>query len=383
MSVVGISSREIEDLKAAHPSDTRQLVKEVASRLFLAGERPTRQRVRDLIGRGSMTTIDAGLREWWDGLRRQTRAEIDVPDVPEALVPAFQAAVKGLWELASAEAQAAFEEERTKLAQTAEEAIAREKSAVDRGDVLDAALVEARAAAAASKERVVALEQGLADAREARDALTATLGQEREVARRERAEHATALEKVTTERTREREALEGQLAFATRQIDEAREKTKGLVADLDRERKRGERIEAQAREDTNAAQDALNARTRERDDARAEASRVKEDAAALRSQVESLESRLTDTREFADRVQEGAKQRERDTNAYVALLKKESARRADRTAKTLRRTADALAKMAAAEDRRKRAEPLGTELRELEAALREATENEDKSENSP
>lgn len=266
-----VSLAEIDRLKAAHPTDTRALVREVANRLFVAGERPTRALVRELIGRGSMTTIDAGLREWWDGLRNQLDTRIDVPGIPEALVPAFQTALASLWQQAAVEAKATFDDERGQAQAQIQDARAGEAAAHAMVDSLQTSLDATRAELAERDRRLVKLDHELETAKTSLAAATTALQQEtaaREADRRQAEAHQQAQEsamaQVLAERTREREALEGQLAFATRQIDEAREKSKALASDVQRERGRAERAEEATRATTRELADERRARDAER-----------------------------------------------------------------------------------------------------------------------
>ncbi|MEY2152337.1 DNA-binding protein [Rhodanobacter sp. 115] len=266
-----VSPTEIARLKAAHPTDTRALVREVANRLFIAGERPTRALVRELTGRGSMTTIDAGLREWWEALRRQLDTRVDVPGIPEALVPAFQTALASLWQQAALEAKGAFDDERAAADTQIQDARAGEAAAHAMVDSVQASLDAAHTELAERGRRIQQLEHELAAARASHESTAAALQREsagREADRRQadadRREHEAALARVLDERVRERETLEGQLAFTTRQIDEAREKSKGLASELGRERGRAEKAEEAARATARELADERRARDSER-----------------------------------------------------------------------------------------------------------------------
>lgn len=76
--------------------------------LLLAGERPTIERVRQKIGRGSPNTVSPMLDAWFKGLGRRLQdpgAFAAPPDVPD---PVFQAA-QHFWEVAQASARADLE----------------------------------------------------------------------------------------------------------------------------------------------------------------------------------------------------------------------------------------------------------------------------------
>lgn len=238
---------DVERLKREHPSDTRALVREVANRLFLVGERPTRALVREITGRGSMTTIDAGLREWWEALRVRTDAKIDVPGVPDALVPLFQQALTDLWATAAAEGKALFDEDRAAMQALADTAAAAEVAAHALVQSTQASLDAMGAEVGRLKAALGDADRALGAERHERAAVTGKLDgalteatKEREAFAAERARQEQAMAALAAERIKERETLDGQLAFATRQIDEAREKAKALQADVERERRQVE-----------------------------------------------------------------------------------------------------------------------------------------------
>lgn len=78
--------------------------------LLLAGERPTIERVRQKIGRGSPNTVSPMLDAWFKGLGRRLQdpgAFAAPPDIPE---PVLQAA-QHFWEVAQASARADIEQQ--------------------------------------------------------------------------------------------------------------------------------------------------------------------------------------------------------------------------------------------------------------------------------
>jgi len=92
-------------------TDTRDRVHEAADTLLASGQRPTQQAVRDLIGTGSITTINLALNDWWMNLAKRINRQSDHPALPE---PVITAASK-LWDQALAYSHASLEEERQKL----------------------------------------------------------------------------------------------------------------------------------------------------------------------------------------------------------------------------------------------------------------------------
>ena len=92
-------------------TDTRDKVHEAADTLLASGQRPTQQAVRDLIGTGSITTINLALNDWWMSLAKRVNRQSEHPALPE---PVITAASK-LWDQALAYSHASLEQERKKL----------------------------------------------------------------------------------------------------------------------------------------------------------------------------------------------------------------------------------------------------------------------------
>jgi chromosome segregation ATPase len=116
---------------------TQTQVYEAASALLDEGTSPTVQSVRERIGSGSYTTINAHLGEWRK--EHAGQAPADIPDIPEKVQGAF----RQVWSAASLAAQADVETQRQAL-----EAMRREmdKERVDMTaeiDRLETALEEA------------------------------------------------------------------------------------------------------------------------------------------------------------------------------------------------------------------------------------------------
>ena len=97
-------------------SDTREKVQRAADELLARGQRPTQQAVRDLIGTGSITTINHALNSWWGCLSQRLNRQSEHPSLPD---PVITAASK-LWDQALVYSHAALENERIKIAQTLE-----------------------------------------------------------------------------------------------------------------------------------------------------------------------------------------------------------------------------------------------------------------------
>ncbi|RDE24693.1 hypothetical protein DV711_03630 [Motiliproteus coralliicola] len=66
-------------------SDTYSLVFEAADALLAEGVRPTQQGVRDRLGKGSLSTINKALNDWWQMLGQRLQQGRQYPDLPEPL----------------------------------------------------------------------------------------------------------------------------------------------------------------------------------------------------------------------------------------------------------------------------------------------------------
>ncbi|MFZ1640862.1 MAG: DNA-binding protein [Candidatus Contendobacter sp.] len=92
-------------------------VQNAAETLLGRGLNPTIQRVRELLGTGSNTTISEHLKSWQQQLAETPRIVLP-PTVPEAVMTALDA----FWKIAVQYAEAAFEEQRIAAAQAVVEA---------------------------------------------------------------------------------------------------------------------------------------------------------------------------------------------------------------------------------------------------------------------
>lgn len=97
-------------------SDTTERVQEAADTLLAQGKRPTQQAVRDLLGTGSITTINHALNLWWANLSKRLNRQSEHPALPD---PVITAASK-LWDQALVYSQASLESQRLEIAQAFE-----------------------------------------------------------------------------------------------------------------------------------------------------------------------------------------------------------------------------------------------------------------------
>ncbi|MFO1425172.1 MAG: DNA-binding protein [Candidatus Competibacteraceae bacterium] len=131
-------------------------VQAAAETLLGRGLNPTIQRVRELLGTGSNTTISEHLKHWQQQLAKAPKVILP-PTVPEAVTTALD----DFWKIAVGHAEAAFEEQRAAAAQAVLEA---EKSR-------DIAIAERRQAQSTAQEYQRELESTQTTVRELTDRL--------------------------------------------------------------------------------------------------------------------------------------------------------------------------------------------------------------------
>jgi len=144
--------------------------------LLLAGERPTIERVRRQLGRGSPNTVSPLLDDWYRHLggRLKDPGVFGVPpDVPE---PVMQAA-RHVWEVAQAEArrdvdQRVFEQ---RLREAMAAAVANVEAEKERAAIADAAAFEAAGRAVRLQAELARRDAALAEAQRRIDELDRAL----------------------------------------------------------------------------------------------------------------------------------------------------------------------------------------------------------------
>jgi chromosome segregation ATPase len=80
----------------------------VASQQFATGKRPTLDSVRSVIGKGSATTIQSALNNWWEDIGRRFRDQAHHPALPDSIADAANI----FWQAAMKEAEKAFDKHR-------------------------------------------------------------------------------------------------------------------------------------------------------------------------------------------------------------------------------------------------------------------------------
>lgn len=211
-----------------------------ADRVLERGERPTVERVRLELGRGSPARVGQLLEAWWDALAKRLAGETRLPALPTAASAAFTELWRVAMDEARAVAQREFDAQRAAL--DTERAQFEEARSQWSARVTEAERLQGEADVARSQalerlddvQRLAAqLEQQAAAATERQKALETQL-QTSERDRREMQEHLAAREAAATQ---EREVAAHHLrAVEDRghaEVDRARQETKGLRTDLE------------------------------------------------------------------------------------------------------------------------------------------------------
>ena len=203
------------------------------------GERPTVERVRLELGRGSPARVGALLDQWWALLAQRLRGETRLPALPtevsQAFVAVWQQAVllaDGVAEQALAERRAQLEAERLRVAAVEEEA--RQAMALARQQV-----AAAQASQQHAETRLADLEQLLAQRQAQLDDLQnrcAELAEERKAALQEASTLRQELQAAQQQWAQEREDtatyVRGVEDRAHREVDRAREESRAATAQL-------------------------------------------------------------------------------------------------------------------------------------------------------
>ncbi|MFH1598829.1 MAG: DNA-binding protein [Pseudomonadota bacterium] len=259
-----------------------------ADRVLERGERPTVERVRLDLGRGSPARVGQLLEAWWDALARRLAGETRLPELPKAASAAFTE----LWRVATDEARGQLEtamaERRTALDAEAAQWVAEKADWADWADRLEQTQAECAAAIdvrVRAEARLDDLQRLLTqhEAEHADDVLRlATLSDRAEMLEQERRDLAERLTAREAAAAQERDAAASHLRKvedrANVEIDRARQEVKGLREHL-------EQVEHEASQTAQAAQ-------QRESEARQCLARSEQSAAEQRARVRALEEQL-------------------------------------------------------------------------------------------
>ncbi|HCF9805904.1 DNA-binding protein [Pseudomonas aeruginosa] len=210
-----------------------------ADAVLARGERPTVERVRLELGRGSPARVGALLDQWWERLAQRLRGETRLPALPAEVAQAFVAIwqqamllADGVAEQALAERRTVLEAERLRVAAVENESRQAEAQARQQVTAAQAAqrIAETRLA---DLERL--LEQQQAQLSELQERC-AMLSEERRVALHEASTLRQALQGAQQQLSHEREAtatyVRGVEDRSHQEVDRAREEGKAIAVQL-------------------------------------------------------------------------------------------------------------------------------------------------------
>lgn len=232
-----------------------------ADAVLARGERPTVERVRLELGRGSPARVGQLLEQWWEQLAQRLKGHVLLPDLPGEVAETFAEAWRVALTHASTAAQAALTEQQNALfaeqtSLTQERKLWEIALAEARVDIAEGAskLTRAELQLSARQSLVDQLTTQITDMRQQRDQLQGQLAHRQSELDALRAEHAAVHAHIRTTEDR-----------AHQQVDQARQELKVL----------GQQQERTRREHTNqvaaltAQRDALQAAVRSAEQAAA------------------------------------------------------------------------------------------------------------------
>ncbi|HFF2105186.1 DNA-binding protein [Pseudomonas aeruginosa] len=203
------------------------------------GERPTVERVRLELGRGSPARVGALLDQWWALLAQRLRGEARLPALPAEVSQAFVAVWQQAMVLADGVAEQALAERRTVLETERLRVAALENDCSQAAAEARQQVAAAQAAQRSAETRLADLERLLEQQQAQLSELQercGVLAEERQVALQDTSELRQALRATQQQLTEEREVtttyVRGVEERAHREVDRAREESRALAAQL-------------------------------------------------------------------------------------------------------------------------------------------------------
>lgn len=203
-----------------------------ADRVLARGERPTVERIRVELGRGSPARVGQLLETWWEGLAKRLAGEARLPELPPEVAAAFRAVWVSASEHATAGAQAALAQEQNAL-------LAAQTSLTQERKLWEIAIAEAQVLAQSADQAREVAETRLTDVQrlvEQQAGQLAELLQQRDGWQQRAEQLAEAFDTHKSSVTAEREVQAAHVRAvedrAHAEIDRAREETKTLQATL-------------------------------------------------------------------------------------------------------------------------------------------------------
>lgn len=231
-------------------------VAQAADALLARGLKPTIERVRQHLGRGSPNTVSPLLDAWFEGLAARV-AGVPTPaqdDLPTDLRSAWNHAKHEARTLATQALQderVALEQGRAQLLADQDSLAAREAQWVAAHTAIEQALAETRAASEALRIELTTTQSELIELRRRAahevETLREQVGKLRQANESLRGEHARTLEAHEAAWRQERESLQAREAAHEKrflaEVDRARQGVKALEAEMAKEKKRRTQLE--------------------------------------------------------------------------------------------------------------------------------------------
>lgn len=284
--------------RLAAATTRQEKTRETATLLFFGhGIYPSAKTVHAYTRHGSLTDINADLREFWDTLRELGRVKLHAPMLPESVTQLFSDGLAKVWELAMNKANAALDGEREEAAEQVTaarrettEAEQQCKMAQHRLDACEAELQKER------HGRMQVENCSAAQAAEIEGLQSAVFQWQAQAGVAERARQeaeerfSRELQAERDARARDAEMFEGEIRFAKMQIESARLAESDLREQLKAEKASREKELASYQQRTTRAEEIFGA--------------AREELAELKGRHAELESRLG---EMQDRIKKLAK----------------------------------------------------------------------------
>ena len=210
----------------ARPGINYETVKAAAVDILGQGQHPSIQRIREVLGTGSNSTIAQHLKSWQQELAKAPQTALP-PAVPEAVM----SAVEQFWQVAMEQAQASFQTLRDEWTQkvaaaegTCGEALASKQHAQEQITTLERALTHAEATNKSLEDRLLTEQERRTAAEELLKIADRRLNEAKEVAERLREDHQIEMHKMEVRFDKNREDTERRMAEAEHRLQQERER---------------------------------------------------------------------------------------------------------------------------------------------------------------
>lgn len=212
---------------ASHRRDKSKLV--AAALFFDHGVYPSASIVRSITTHGSLTDIQADLRQFWEELRSNASKEVSIPGIPESLVAVAGPTLQALWVKAVEAANdglAAVQREAADSIEAANERAAADRARLDEArshiEVQATVIEQGRAALLDAQRQVGSLEAETAASAQATEQLRAQLVESETRHGQLQAVLAEGLDGLKKSTDKASDAFRGEINYLKMQLDAAR-----------------------------------------------------------------------------------------------------------------------------------------------------------------